>query len=160
MNSASFVRHTMCPCQEHADAASSLGTRNVCRSWHHDNGEDSVLVQTAAENACKVPMGYATTMTPYTLLKEVYSLDTLDTRLTTSSKTPAKEANDISAKTAGKDGRAGTDIPPGASPSKYNTLEFYVYALVFVVCVPLMYKAVWDVSQRMWSTAHDTGRGI
>jgi len=88
-------------------------------------------------------------MTPYKFFKEVYSLDTLDTRLTTSTKTSTKQANEISAKTAGKDGSTVSDLPPGASPSKYNTLEFYIYAVVFVVCVPLMYKAVWDVSQCM-----------
>lgn len=88
-------------------------------------------------------------MTIYQLFKEIYSLDTLDTRLTTSPKTPAKEANQLSAKTAGKDVQSIKELPPGASPSKYNTVEFYIYGLVFVVSVPLMYKAVWDVSQRM-----------
>lgn len=85
-------------------------------------------------------------MTVYSFFREVYSLDTLDNRLTTSSKTPSKDANDIS-KTTSKDAVKTTDLPPGASPTKWGTSEFYLYTLVFVVCVPLMYKAVWDVSQ-------------
>lgn len=86
-------------------------------------------------------------MTVYTFFRDLYSLDTLDTRLTTSSKTPAKDANIASAKTTSKDVVATKDLPPGASVSKWGTPEFYLYTLVFVVCVPLMYKAVWDVSQ-------------
>ena len=86
-------------------------------------------------------------MTIYKFFKDLYSLDTLDTRLTTSSTTPSKDANKISADTAGKDVRKTQELPPGASPSKWNTFEFYLYGLVFLICVPSMYKAVWDVSQ-------------
>lgn len=86
-------------------------------------------------------------MTVYTFFRDLYSLDTLDTRLTTSSKTPAKEANTASAKTTSKDVVTSKDLPPGASVSKWGTPEFYLYTVVFVVVVPLMYKAVWDVSQ-------------
>lgn len=86
-------------------------------------------------------------MTLYTLFQQIYSLDTLDTRLTLSSRAPSKEANGIPTKSTTKDGPGHKELPQGASPSKWNTVEFYFYALVFLVCVPSMYKAVWDVSQ-------------
>ncbi|KAK5079095.1 glycerol transporter [Lithohypha guttulata] len=80
-------------------------------------------------------------------LRAIYSLDTLDTRLTTSSKTPSKDASKISADTAVDGPKRDKDLPEGASPSKWTTPEFGLYTLVFVISVPLMYKAVWDVSQ-------------
>jgi hypothetical protein len=86
-------------------------------------------------------------MTVYTFFRDLYSLDTLDTRLTTSSKTPAKDASNASAKTTSKDVVTSKDLPPGASASKWGTPEFYLYTLVFVVAVPSMYFAVWNVSQ-------------
>lgn len=86
-------------------------------------------------------------MTVFTFFRDLYSLDTLDTRLTTSSKIPTKDASNASAKTAGKGVANVQDLPPGASASKWGTPEFYLYTLVFLICVPIMYKAVWDVSQ-------------
>lgn len=85
-------------------------------------------------------------MNPYTFFNQLYSLDTLDTRFTTSSKTPSKVANEDSVRKVTKDGNTSNELPPGASPSRWNTKEFYFYALVFIVVVPLMYKSVYDVS--------------
>lgn len=80
--------------------------------------------------------------------RQLYSLDTLDTRFTTSATTPLKAASEDSAKkTNSTEGKSKSELPAGASPSRWNTPEFYFYALVFVFCVPQMYKAVWDVSQ-------------
>ena len=80
--------------------------------------------------------------------RQLYSLDTLDTRFTTSASTPLKAASEDSAKkTESTEGKRQSELPAGASPSRWNTPEFYFYALVFVFCVPQMYKAVWDVSQ-------------
>ena len=88
-------------------------------------------------------------MTLYGFLKDVYSLDTLDTRLTTPSKTPAKGAHDVSKSTRAtvNGSKVSAERPASTSPSKWGTIEFYMYTIVFVFCVPLMYKAVWDVSQ-------------
>jgi hypothetical protein len=85
-------------------------------------------------------------------LRQLYSLDTLDTRFTVSAKTPLK----VAAADSGDNARAGDEkslgaLPPGASPSKWRTPEFYVYAVVFVLVVPQMFKAVIDVSQRTYS---------
>ncbi|KAH8704798.1 putative glycerol:H+ symporter [Talaromyces proteolyticus] len=78
-------------------------------------------------------------------LRRLYSLDTLDTRLTVSSSTPVKAVSDS------KDGRA-QEIAAGAQPSKWNTPEFYVYYLVFLTVVPMMFKTVIDVSQESHPT--------
>ncbi len=68
----------------------------------------------------------------------LYSLDTLDTRFTQSAKTSPSNTRSISA---------------DASPSKplWRTVEFYFYYLCFVVAVPLMFKAAYDVSTRKFA---------
>ncbi|KAG2417551.1 hypothetical protein HFD88_008770 [Aspergillus terreus] len=78
-------------------------------------------------------------------LRRLYSLDTLDTRFTTSASTPLKATTD-SRPASAKDARANA-VASNASPSKWGTLEFFVYYLVFLVAVPLMFKAVIEVSQ-------------
>ena len=80
-------------------------------------------------------------------LRQVYTLDTLDTRFTTSSATPLKSVDDTSATKAKEDTNQRASLPRGATPSRWNTWEFYFYGLVFVICVPQMYWAVWEVSQ-------------
>ncbi len=71
----------------------------------------------------------------------LYSLDTLDTRFTTSSKTPySNEATGASSER-----RA---IAAAAKPSKWRTPEFAIYGLIFLTVVPLMFWTVYDVSQR------------
>lgn len=80
-------------------------------------------------------------------LRQLYTLDTLDTRLTVPATTPLKAAADTRPAPA-KDARAQA-IANGAEPSKWRTLEFYVYYVIFLVAVPLMFKAVIEVSQGM-----------
>ena len=88
-------------------------------------------------------------MTPFAFLQQLYSLDTLDTRFTTSAQPPQKAANGDSAQAVKpQDEKLPARLPPGASPSRWRTPEFYFYALVHIVVVPLMFKAVVDVSQR------------
>lgn len=88
-------------------------------------------------------------MTIPSFFRELYSLDTLDTRFTNSSSTPLKAVNN--APKAGE--RAGKSTPVAVSPPRWRTPEFYFYALVFLVCVPQMYWAVASVSQRT-QTSH------
>ena len=82
----------------------------------------------------------------------LYSLDTLDTRFTTSSKTPpshidpARLSPDEASHKKSKSG-AG-DLAKGASPSRWRSPEFIYHGLVFIVAVPLMFKTVYDVSKR------------
>ena len=58
-------------------------------------------------------------------LKDLYKVETLDTRF------------------GAKD---GTPIP-GAQPSKWNTPEYYIYYLFFLTIPALMFKSVYDVSK-------------
>lgn len=88
--------------------------------------------------------------------RRLYSLDTLDTRLTISSRTPEKDtkgnAQPVPEGSLSSDGgrvsRSGQTKPQnGASPSRWQTPEFYLYYVVFIVVVPQMFKAVIEVSQ-------------
>ncbi|KAK5051216.1 glycerol transporter, partial [Cryomyces antarcticus] len=84
-------------------------------------------------------------------LKRLYSLDTLDTRFTTSSRTPQAPIDPARA-SSGEVGptvsrQNGRSAASGAQPSRWATPEFYFYYLIFLVCVPLMFKAVYDVSK-------------
>ncbi|PGG97714.1 hypothetical protein AJ80_09649 [Polytolypa hystricis UAMH7299] len=91
-------------------------------------------------------------------LRRLYSLDTLDTRFTVSATTPLKAAGNGSpaatnsvhnAKGGGSGAGTGKN---GASPSKWNTPEFYIYYLVFLTAVPMMFKTVCDVSKESHPT--------
>ncbi|ODM15091.1 hypothetical protein SI65_09587 [Aspergillus cristatus] len=82
--------------------------------------------------------------------RRIYSLDTLDTRFTTSATTPLKATADTRSATS-KDARANA-IASSAAPAKWRTPEFYVYYVVFFVCVPLMFKTVVDVSRKTHPT--------
>jgi protein-cysteine N-palmitoyltransferase HHAT len=78
-------------------------------------------------------------------LQRLYSLDTLDTRLTVSSSTSIKSSQQ-------RDARA-QQIAADAQPSRWNTPEFYFYYFVFLTVVPMMFKTVIDVSQGIMSSA-------
>jgi hypothetical protein len=89
----------------------------------------------------------------FTHLRRLYSADSLDTRFTIPASVPLKNSGNgadngsvvggIGAATsAGLAKRAVTE------PSKWNTLEFYVYYVIFVVTVPYMFKVAYDVSKR------------
>ena len=85
----------------------------------------------------------------------LFSVDTLDTRFTTSSKTtpsrvdPARPSPaEAGFKSPGQGRNGGEDIAPGASPPRWKSLEFLYHGLVFLVVVPLMFKTVYQVSQR------------
>lgn len=81
------------------------------------------------------------------LFKHLLSLDTLDKRLTTPSKALVVSKREIDpAKPVTR-----STLPEGASPSLWNTTEFYFYYLTFIICVPLMFKAVLDVSSCMYT---------
>ncbi|KXG48256.1 Membrane bound O-acyl transferase, MBOAT [Penicillium griseofulvum] len=71
-------------------------------------------------------------------LRRIYSLDTLDTRFTSSATT-------ADTRSSAKDARNA--VAQGASPSLWRTPEFFVYYLFFIILVPLMFKTVIDVSK-------------
>lgn len=99
-------------------------------------------------------------MTFFNYVQQLYSLDTLDTRLTASAKTlpPASKRYQLddaqslqsteTYKTAnGKEAHAEKRLGE-PSPSRWGSFEFGFYYLVFLLAVPLMFKSVYDVSIR------------
>lgn len=75
----------------------------------------------------------------------LYSLDTLDTRFTTSSKTPLSNARPTTGQgSANKIEKEVSEAPR----QRWTTLEFYIYYLVILVAIPSMFKATYDVSNR------------
>ncbi|KAM5430484.1 glycerol transporter [Microsporum canis] len=85
-------------------------------------------------------------------LRRLYSLNTLDTRFTVSSTTPLKAIAPSShaapeSSPSDADGKRSESVKAGAPPSRWNTVEFYFYYLAFLTIVPLMFKAVIDISQ-------------
>lgn len=88
----------------------------------------------------------------FSLLRSVYTLDTLDTRFTTPSATSYRTVLESRADPAAKDGQRER-IASRAPPSKWNTPEFYLYYLVFAICLPLMIYIPYTVSRRMRSLA-------
>jgi protein-cysteine N-palmitoyltransferase HHAT len=95
---------------------------------------------------------YAMTWLSY--LRQVYSLETLDTRFVVSSTTPPRDVLELrsdagrgSSADLKQDDPRKAQIKARAQPSKWNTPEYYFYYLVFIVMVPQMFKAVIDVSK-------------
>lgn len=85
-------------------------------------------------------------------LRKLYSLDTLDTRLTTSAHVPVRRVSDESLEKSASERGLDTDaadLPQGVSPSKWRTPEFYFYYAVFALVIPQMFKSVMEVSARM-----------
>lgn len=81
-------------------------------------------------------------------LRSVYTLDTLDTRFTTPSSSSYRTVIDSRSDPAAKEGlkeRAASR----ATPSRWNTPEFYLYYLVFAICIPSMIWIPYTVSRRM-----------
>lgn len=87
-------------------------------------------------------------MSLLSFLRSVYTLDTLDTRFTTSSSTSYKTVIDSRGEENVRDAQK-EKIASRASPSKWNTPEFYLYLAVVFICVPLIIGIPYTVSRRM-----------
>jgi hypothetical protein len=83
-------------------------------------------------------------------LRRLYSLDTLDTRFTVSATTPLKAAADDRSRAASSKSGPSNQGRNGASPSRWNTLEFYVYYAIVGTAIPLMFKAAIEVSRGIY----------
>ncbi|ORY15817.1 glycerol:H+ symporter-like protein [Clohesyomyces aquaticus] len=87
------------------------------------------------------------------IFRQLYSLDTLDTRFVVPATAPPKEAleearNDPAKPFPVQSGRSkGSNPVEGAHASLWNTPEFYFYYFIFITFIPLMIKSVYDVSQ-------------
>jgi hypothetical protein len=83
-------------------------------------------------------------------LRQLYSLDTLDTRFVIPATAPPKEALD-------KDGRdKSRSHGDPAQPSRWNTPEFYFYYAVISASVFVMFTTVIHVSKRRCSSSSAT----
>ena len=82
--------------------------------------------------------------------ERLYSLDTLDTRFTTSTKLPPSRPDPVtsSPEESREDRNGQKTLPQGAKPPKWRTPEFMIYGFVFLTVVPLMFWTVYDVSRR------------
>jgi hypothetical protein len=86
-------------------------------------------------------------------IRQLYSLDTLDTRFIVPATAPPKEAlEDAKLDPVGpiptQDSREKSrDGGNNAQPPRWNTPEFYFYYVVIVCSVFFMFKAVLDVSK-------------
>ncbi|KAK4181738.1 putative glycerol transporter protein [Triangularia setosa] len=83
---------------------------------------------------------------PLALFRNIYDLDTLDTRFTTPSGAPYKP---LEARSPDKRRDSVGASPPanGAEPPKWKTPEFFLYYLVFLVVIPAMFWVAYDVSR-------------
>lgn len=84
--------------------------------------------------------------------RNLYSLETLDTRFAHSATTPPKPGDaelrsQQQLKSRRSDGDTAGPYADGAQPPKWNTAEFYAYYLVLLFAIPMMFKAVYEVSQ-------------
>jgi protein-cysteine N-palmitoyltransferase HHAT len=85
-------------------------------------------------------------MSALSFLGKIYDLDTLDTRFTVSSNTPYKahlEARNDAAASKERAAKWNSRTPK----SRWNTTEFYLYYLVFVLSVPYMFWVAYDASR-------------
>jgi len=109
-------------------------------------------------------------MTIFSYVRSIYALDTIDTRFTNSSATPYKTVIDARLDPAKSNVKRDDSVPgvgvktdhsgrPIAQPSKWNTLEFYFYYLVFMVVVPYMFWIPYDVSRRQYHAKVSWFRG-
>jgi len=99
-------------------------------------------------------------------IRQLYSLDTLDTRFIVPATAPPKEAlEEAKLDPVGplpvKDGRDGNKRgESNVEPSRWNTPEFYFYYVVILASVFFMFKSVLDVSQGLQSTPLHNGSCI
>ncbi|KAF1843622.1 glycerol:H+ symporter-like protein [Cucurbitaria berberidis CBS 394.84] len=85
--------------------------------------------------------------------RQLYSLDTLDTRFVVPATTPPKEAlEEAKLDPAGplpvQNGKGKSkDVGDNIQPPRWNTAEFYFYSVAVLIAVALMFKLVLDVSK-------------
>jgi hypothetical protein len=89
----------------------------------------------------------------FNLFRQLYSLDTLDTRFIVPATAPPKEALEEAQADPAKPLPVPSGRPENSNPAEsaqsalWNTPEFYFYYIVFMTAIPLMIKSVYDVSK-------------
>lgn len=93
-------------------------------------------------------------------VQRLFSLNTLDTRFTTSSRAnPREQLLNDSARVVPDGGAhnlrshrdASTNADTNLPASRWTTPEFMIYAVIFLIAIPLMIKSVYEVSNRKCS---------
>lgn len=87
-------------------------------------------------------------MSPFSFLRRVYTLDTLDTRFTTPATASYRTVVDSRSDFEPKDAQSER-VASRASPSRWKTPEFLFYAVFVTFCIPLMCWVPYTVSRRM-----------
>ena len=88
-------------------------------------------------------------------LWRLFAVDTLDTRFSSSAKEPvsdtARKTANGAATSSSKSAQSSSEKRDSrrsvAQPSRWNTLEYYFYYLVFIAVVPWMFIVPYDVSK-------------
>ena len=86
-------------------------------------------------------------------LRQLYSIETLDTRFVVPATAPPKEAleeaqRDPAGPLPVRNGQTKSrSTVDDVQPPRWNTPEYYVYFVVVGLCVPFMCKTVVDVSK-------------
>ncbi|EGX89421.1 glycerol: H+ symporter (Gup1), putative [Cordyceps militaris CM01] len=83
----------------------------------------------------------------FSFLKQVYHLDTLDTRFTSSSSVPYKSVIEARGDPAAQRADAAAKAQSRTQLSKWNTPEFYLYYVVIILAVPYMFWIAYNVSR-------------
>ncbi len=81
-------------------------------------------------------------------LRNLYDLDTLDTRFTNSSNVPYKAVIEARGDPAVSQDSAAK-AQARAQPPKWKTPEFYLYYVVLAIAIPLIFWIPYQVSGRM-----------
>lgn len=84
-------------------------------------------------------------MSLWHIIKQIYTLDTLDTRLT-----PAPPPAPVQQQANGTPTHANRNVQSKAKPSKWTSWEYCFYILVVSIAVPWMLYKPYSVSQRKW----------
>jgi protein-cysteine N-palmitoyltransferase HHAT len=88
-----------------------------------------------------------------TFLRNIYHLDTLDTRFTSSSSVPYHTVVDARSDPAVVRTQSDAKGQGRTQPPKWRTPEFYLYYVVFAIAVPYMFWVPYSVSRRtLYST--------
>ncbi|KAG9236428.1 glycerol:H+ symporter-like protein [Amylocarpus encephaloides] len=94
----------------------------------------------------------------FSYIRDIYDLDTIDTRFTTSSNSSYQTVinsrlDSLTSSSKRDDSVPGVGVKtdlhgrPVAQPSRWSTVEFYFYYVVFLVVVPYMFWIAYDVSR-------------
>lgn len=81
--------------------------------------------------------------------KRLYSLDTLDTRFTDTSRTQSRQTKGDVQGQIDPAKAIAKNVDSNAVPSpRWESTEFYIYYVFFILVVPMMFKVSYDVSKR------------